>query len=417
MADRGIIGALDLGEGGFKVLAARGAGASLAVEGFGVADARGFARGRVTDINAAAEAVASAVRQAEVMADCSLDGRLVCSVGGDHLGNEIKKGHVKIQGGAVNRADIDLAIDTLQAFPIPAGRSILHVLEQEFFIDGKGRIRNPFGMSGQLLEVEALVVTAESNVIANLDACLAKAGVRPLRHMSAALAAGFATTTKDERAMGAIALDWGCGTCDYVVFKDEYAQRCDAVPCGGIDIDRDIAKIFTITLAAARQVKERIGSAEQVPVDSDASVEVKDADGVSTKPIEPHVLSMAIAPRVDEMLESLRAALPAELNKDSLPAGAVVAGGMAQLAGLAAVATSELSLKARVGRPQYAGPHAEDVASSEFATCFGLLQLWSGQEQADQDLPASGLLRWLRGVFGGGSSDQPPSSPNQEQQP
>lgn len=416
MSEPGLIGALDMGERNFTVLAGRGAGSALKIAGYGVADARGFAGGQVTDVNAAAEAVQAAVRQAEVMAGGSLDGRLVCSVGGDHLDNEVKKGHVKIQGGDVNRADVDLALDTLQAFPIPSDRRVLHVIERAFFIDGRSRISNPLGMSGQLLEVEALVVTAADAAIANLESCLAKAGVRPLKFMSAALAAGFAVTTKDEREMGVLALDWGAGTCDYVRFSDEAALSFGAERRGGIDIDRDIAKIFTISLASARMVKERIGSAEQVPVDNESCVEVKDADGVSLKPIEPHVLSMAISPRVDEMVDQLRKRDPDMFNKDALPAGIVIAGGMAQLAGLVSVLASELNLKVRAARPQYAGPHADEVANSEFATCFGLLQLWSGQEHAHQELPAPSPLRWLRSLFGG--RDQPPPPPSsQEQQP
>ena len=116
MARTPTIGAIDFGEDQFVVLAAIPTGSSFEIVGSGIASAKGFVRGMLTDISEAANSLTGAIRQAEVMAGIKLDGYVVAGVGGNHIQSEDKRAHVKIQGGAVTGADIDLAMDTLQAF-------------------------------------------------------------------------------------------------------------------------------------------------------------------------------------------------------------------------------------------------------------------------------------------------------------
>ena len=401
-----IFGAVDLGEDQFVVLAASAVGNSFEVQGCGIAQARGYERGLITDIDTASQALEGAVRQAEIMAGGSIDGNIIAAISGEHIIGENKRSHVKIQGGAVTEDDIDLAMDTLQAFPVPPEMEILHVLEQEFVIDSQGSIRRPLGMTGSLLEAEAHVVFARASAIANMRSCLAKAGASTLRLMSSALAMGVAVTTEDERDLGVVAMDWGRGTCDYSVFESGAPFKLRTVPCGGNDIDRDIAKIFRIPLASADKLKRAIGSAVQVQVDDEAAIEVKDANGRSTISVEPHILSMTIQPRIDEMLDTIKRDLGVLLDKERLPAGIVLTGGLSKLPGILEIISDEFAVPVRTASASYSGEHAEEVAGPEISVALGLLRQWmdQGMKHQGQRLRMGGLGAWLRRIFSGGTS-------------
>ena len=410
MDDRNLIASADLGQDQFVVLAAMKKGTSFEVAGCGIEASKGYSRGRIIDIGEASDALSKAVRQAELMAGSRLgskveiDGLVVGGVCGGHIQGEDKRAHVKVQGGAVSAADIDLALDTLQAFPIEQGLEILHVLEQEFSIDGQGGIRHPMGMRGSLLEAEAHVVKAASNALANHRSCMEQAGARPLKMMSTALATGVSVTTEDERELGVVSLDWGGGTCDCTVFKGGVPRMLKTLPIGGSDVDRDVAKIFHISMSSAERIKRKIGNAEQVQVDENAKVRVDSADDGDEVEVEPHVLSMTIQPRVEEMLEQVRDTLGPGVDKESMSAGVVISGGMASLSGIVPLASEVLAMPVRTSKANYTGDNAELVRGPEFAASLGLLELLVSQDGAEPVAEqAPGLGAWLkRLLFGGG---------------
>ena len=399
MSNANQIAAIDLGEDLFKVIIAEPKGTMYEIVAYGIVSAKGFARGSITNIGEVVTALEGAVRQATVMANTNINGRTIGGVSGDHLHGETKRGHVKIQGGDVTNADIELALDTLQAFPISNQMEILHVLEQNFLIDGHGDIRHPLGMQGHLLEAEALVITARKNALANIRSSLEKVNASSCKLMSSSLAAAVSVTTEDERDLGVIVFDWGSGTCDYTIFNRGNPFKIGMIKCGGIDIDRDIAKIFTISLASSQKVKHSIGSAVQVGINKDESITVKEADGVNTKEIEPHVLSMAIEARALEMLEIIKQEIGENLNKDMLPAGVVITGGMAKLRGIQETAHNELALPVRLGKPNYTGKHNEETTGAEFAVVHGLIQLWISQGLSLAKPQTGNFISWLKSML------------------
>ena len=136
-------------------------------------------------------------------------------------------------------------------------------------------------------------------------------------------------------------------------------------------------------------------------VNEEASIEVKNADGTSVTAIEPHLLSMAIQHRVDEMLEHIKEELGPLLDRDRLPAGIVITGGMAELAGLISMCHDEWAVPVRIGKANYSGTNAEEVAGPRFAASLGLLQLWLSQGQPQELVgPPGGLGSWIRKLFG-----------------
>lgn len=401
MAKERLFGAVDLGADRFIVLAAQRLGSSYEIVGCGVADAAGVSGGKITDLTRASKVLTGAVHQAEVMAGGKFDLGVVAGVAGSHITGAEKQAHVKIQGGAVSESDIELAMDTLQAFPVPPNLEILHVLEQEYLIDGHGGIHSPLGMTGALLEADAYIVTALASALSNLRSCVTDAGVNLRRSMCSGLAVGSVISTADERDLGVLTLDWGATSCDIAVFQKGVPRLLRTLDLGGSEIDRDIAKMSRVSLHEAQRVKRAIGSAIQVQVDSNASIELQKTGGGKTS-IEPHVLSMIIEARVDDLLRTLKQGLGDWLVQERLPAGVVLAGGMACLPGIVQISHDVLGVPVRIGQPNYSGTHAEEVSGPRFAAALGLLEMWKNTGFMDHQSATTGfrLGNWLKNLIG-----------------
>ena len=401
MEQQNLYAAVDLGASKFVVLTGRTVGTSFEVAGWGRVDSQGFAGCMLNDINSAAKALSGAVQQAEMMAGSKINGGVVAGVVGEHIHGEDKQAHVKIQSSQVTKADIELAQDTLQAFPLPQDMKVLHVLEQQYKIDSHGGIRHPQGMSGKLLEADAYVVSARKHALANLKSCLSGANLSCQRLLSTALATGLLLSTEDERDLGVATLDWGADSCEVAVFLEGVPRLLRTMPLGGSAIDRDIATMFRIAKDSATRVKHEIGSAVQVEVNKDASVTVAAADKGDFA-IEPHVLSMAIEARVEEMLDMLNSQLSEWFQPHQLAAGIILTGGMAHLKGIVEICHNVLKVPVRVGRHDYSGPHADELQGPEFAAGIGLLKLWSQHSMHNPVYRQSKSIgAVLRKIFGG----------------
>ena len=400
MEKTSLFGAVDLGSDQFVVLVARRVGSTYEIAGLGSAAAAGYTAGRITDLNSATKALQGAIHQADLMAGEKAELGVVAGITSRHLMGASKQAHVKIQGAAVSEADIELAMDTLQAFPIPQDYEILHILEQEYSIDGHGGIYSPLGMTGSLLEAKAYIVSNRASDLTNLRSCVTQAGVSLRRSMSSALASANVITTVDERELGVITLDWGATSCDVAVFQNGVIRQLRNIELGGELIDRDIAKMMHISLQDAKKVKNKIGSAVQVQVDDEASIKVKATSGELTA-IEPHVLSMIIEARVEDMLRKLAHELGDWLEKDKLSAGAVLTGGMACLPGILELSNDVLGIPVRIGSPSYVGPHSDEITGPRYSAALGLLELWKDQHYTDhQPVSSSKLLGWFKNLFG-----------------
>ena len=393
-----LFGAVDLGSANFVVLAAQPSGSSWELLGWGKRRARGYEGGRLTDIDAAAEVLAGAVHDAEAMAGGTFVD-VYAGVSGIYLLGEDKRVPVAIGGDTVTQADMDLAQDTLRAFPIPAGKKILHVLQQSYAIDQQPSIRQPLGMTGQLLEAEAHVVSADANALADLNRCLTKAGIRKAKLCASILGAAETATTVDERQMGVATLDWGAGVCDIAVFKDGMLRSVSALDLGGKVIDMDIAVTFRIPNAEAERLKREIGSAVQVPHDADEVRQVTTAAGDDTAEINAHVLAMTIEARVEEMFRQIGTHLETAGGASKLAAGVVISGGCANLEGLHKIAPEVLKMPLRIGRAHYAGPLYEDIANPEFATSAGLIEMHLGLVKEQPEHASKSLWRRLAKAF------------------
>ena len=384
-----LLASVDLGSSQIVATAAARRGSGFEIIGVGKTAAAGIECGILTDIGAASSALASSLREAELQAQTQLSGvPIIVGVPGAMIGGQDEQAPVKIQGGTVTQGDVDLALDTLQAYPIPADREILHVLQQSFSIDKRNNVRQPLGMTGNLLLAEAHIVTAQINQLANIHSCLGSVGMKAHKIAAAPLASSLSATSEDERDLGVIVLDWGGGTCDISIFSQGVPRWFSSLPIGGGKIDLDIARTFRISVSESERIKRQIGSAVQVPQSIDKRMQVTMINGEGKIDIDAQTLSMTIESRVDEMLQQIGDAVDSFFSDrygeeaakkwrsdGEIGAGIVMTGGVANLSGIGELAHEHLGLPARISAPRYAGAMHEEIAAAEFSVAHGLLML------------------------------------------
>jgi cell division protein FtsA len=373
-----LLAALDLGSAKFTLLVAEAvAPDAFKVVGHGESTARGMSKGVVTNMEEVVAALKKTVEEAEIMSGVKLRSAFV-GVSGAHLEGAASHGAVKIQGDEVSAREIELVEENAKAVPIAAGKEILHVLAQQYKIDGQSEICNPLGMSGVRLEEDVHIITASVNALADLDKCVRRSGLAPVKMTMAALASGRAVLTPDERKLGACIADIGAGATDFAVFYggavgDGGALRASGViPIAGSQIDNDIAKMFHASMAGAEEIKRRHGGVSFDAAEMPETVAIADAGG-GERDLSMETLAQTIEARANELLEALGERVREFAQSERLAAGIVLTGGGARLRGLRDLAARKLSAPARVAGPRYRGELADVLSGPEFSAAMGLL--------------------------------------------
>src|SRR3977135_4013744 len=229
-------------EGGFEVI------------GMGSSPSRGLKKGVVVNIESTVNAIQRALEEAELMADCKIRD-VWTGIAGSHIRSFNSHGMVAIKDREVAQADVDRVVETAKAIPIPADQQILHVLNQEFVIDGQEDVREPLGMSGMRLEVKVHIVTGAVSAAQNIMKCVRRCGLEVRDLMLQPLASADAVLLDDERGLGVCLVDIGGGTTDIAVFTDGAIKHTSVIPIAGDQITNDIAMALRTPTKDAEELK------------------------------------------------------------------------------------------------------------------------------------------------------------------
>ena len=218
--------------------------------------------------------------------------------------------------------------------PIPSNREVLHVERRGFSVDGQEGVKDPLGMSALRLEVETHIVTASATAVQNLSKCVAAAGVKIDELVVNSLASAEAVLTETEKDLGVAVADIGAGTIDLALFQDGSPFHTRVLPVGGNNVTNDLAIGLKTSLQVAEELKVRHGSCDlrDVPEDEEISVSVLGEDAGRT--VSRLEVCQIIEARMRETFELLRNEIRAA-GVGMLPAGLILTGGAAQLAGIA----------------------------------------------------------------------------------
>lgn len=347
------------------------------IVGIGAAPSEGLKKGVVVNLDATAQAIEEAVKEAEVTAGCEIH-TVVANVGGGHIRGFNSHGVVGVRNREVDQSDVDRVLDAARAIALPADRDILHVLPQDFVLDGQDGIRNPVGMSGVRLEARVHVVTTLTPSAQNVIKCCQRTGLHVADLVLEPLAAAEAVLSQEEKELGVALIDLGAGTTDVLVFQQGALKHTAILSLGGNHVTNDIAAGLKTHFREAEVLKQRSGCALARAVRRDQTVEVAGVGGRNPRLVSRQLLAQVIEARVEELLTLARHQIVKCGFDESLGSGVVLTGGTALLEAIVPLAEGIFETQVRVGVPQdqdtTGGGLVQSVRSPAFAAAVGLVR-------------------------------------------
>jgi cell division protein FtsA len=379
------VAVLDIGTTKTVALIAEAVADGVRVLGVGMAPSEGIRKGVVVDVKLAAQSIALAVEQAERMANMSIEGAYV-GIAGSHIASINSRGVAPIpHGRAVTQDIVQRAMDAAQAIAVPDNREVVHAIARGFSLDGQDGVRDPIGMMGYRLEVEAHIVTGAVASIQNLYKAVEAAGVRVIELALEPIAAGEAVLTQAERDLGVALVDIGGGTTDIAIFIEGSVWHTVVLPIGGMHLTNDLAVGLRAPFAAAEEIKIKYGTVLVDDARPEEMIELAAFGDEEMRVVSRREVAEILQARAEEIFSMVLTEIKRSGYDGLLPAGIVLCGGTAQLAGIKTFAREIIGLPSRVGSPQKMEGMAERVTAPAYATSVGLAH-WGVREADRQTL-------------------------------
>ncbi|NIN69887.1 MAG: cell division protein FtsA, partial [Anaerolineae bacterium] len=276
----------------------------LRIVGIGVAPSRGLRKGVLVDIEEASQAIAVSVERAEQISGYHIDSAYV-SIAGAHVSAINSRGVAAISRGerSIVQEDIDRAMEAARAIAIPHNREVIHAIPRGYTIDDQDGVRNPLGLRGFRLEVEAHIITGASASIHNLVKCVQETGVRIMDLVLQPIAAGEAVLNNAEKELGVVLVDIGGGTTDMAVFIDGSVWHTVVLPVGGNHLTHDVAVGLRTPFTVAEMLKVQYGHTMPDTIGQDESIDANSFGDNSHRSVSRRRLAQIIRVRAEEMLE------------------------------------------------------------------------------------------------------------------
>ncbi|HUN74452.1 MAG TPA: cell division protein FtsA [Steroidobacteraceae bacterium] len=370
--DRNIVIGLDIGTSKVVALVGEASGDSIEVLGIGSQPSRGLKKGVVVNIESTVQSIQRAVEEAELMAGCEIHS-VYAGIAGSHVRSLNSHGVVAIRDREVTHGDVEHVIDAAKAVAIPADQKILHVLPQEFIIDGQEGIRDPIGMSGVRLEAKVHIVTGAESAAQNIEKCIQRCGLEVEDIVLEQLASSFAVLTDDEKELGVCLVDVGGGTTDIAVFSAGAIRHTAVIPIAGDQVTNDIAVSMRTPTQHAEDIKVRYACALSQLANPDETIEVPSVGERPARRLARQTLAEVIEPRYEELFGLVREELRRSGFEETIAAGIVLTGGSAKMEGAIELAEEVFHMPVRLGLPQQVEGLAEVVRNPIFSTGVGLL--------------------------------------------
>jgi cell division protein FtsA len=366
----------------------------LNIIGMGTQPSRGLKKGVVVNIEATMNSIQRVLEEAELMADCKIT-EVYTGIAGSHIRSLNSSGMVAIKEKEVTQADIDRVVETAKAVAIPNDQQVLHILPQEFIVDGQEDVREPLGMSGVRLEVKVHIITGAVSAAENITKCVRRCGLEVKDLMLQPLASAMAVLSDDEKELGVCLVDIGGGTTDLAVFVNGAIRHTASIPIAGDQVTNDIAMALRTPTKDAENLKRDFGCALRQLASASDIIEVPGVGERGPRQLSRQTLAEVIEPRVEELYTLVQAELRRSGFEEMLSSGIVLTGGSAVMRGMVELGEEIFHMPVRLGVPAYMGGLADVVRSPRYATAVGLLL--EGRDQFRRDRDSRGRTS---GVFG-----------------
>jgi len=391
-----LVAALDIGT--TKIVALVGevdAHGQIYVIGHGEAPAEGLRRGVVVSMEKTVNAIRKAIDDAQMISGTEID-RVTTGIAGEHVRSINSHGVIAVSrtDNEITSADVNRAIEAAKAVAIPVDREIIHVIAQEYNVDDQTNIKNPIGMTGVRLEVEAHIVTASVTTAKNLYRAMERCNLAIEHVVLESLALSNVLLTEDETDSGVILVDIGGELTNVSVFFDGAIRHTAIVPLGGRNITNDIAIGLRTSPLEAENLKIAFGAAMSSLVESRDMIPLHHANGKHGKEISRRILASIIESRLEEVLSLVMREMR-QVGLSHIPSsGAVLTGGGALLPGAAQLAEQIMDMPVRLGTINGFENTPDELRNPRYATVHGLLSY-----AIQHEFPTAGKKENLRGFM------------------
>jgi cell division protein FtsA len=384
-----------------------GAQPVIDIVGIGTAPSTGLRKGVVINIESTVESISKAIEEAELMAGVEIS-TVYTGIAGGHIKSFNSTGIVAIKDGEVSEQDVQRVIDAAKAVAIPLDREVIHIIPQEYTINGQDGIRDPIGMSGVRLESKVHIVTGAVSSAQNIIKCANKAGLNVAEICLEPIASSEAVLTEDEKELGVVLVDIGGGTSDIAIFKDGAVVFTGVLAIGGNHVTNDIAVGLRTPQAEAEAIKIKYGCAMAGMVKSDETIEVAGVGGRKARVLSRKLLAEIIEPRIEEIFSLIHQEVAKSGYLDSLSGGLVITGGATLLEGMPELAEFIFEMPVKRGLPLGIGGLRDVVNSPKFATAVGLLKYGAKNIQKSKfpirekniyDKVRGSMRSWIKDLF------------------
>jgi cell division protein FtsA len=353
--------------------------------GAGVAPSRGLRKGVVTDVKETTQAIAEALEQAERVAGFTVESAYV-GIAGAHIQSTNSRGVAAIHSGrGVTQDEIERAMEAAEAIAVPQSREIIHSIPRGYTLDGQDGVKDPLGMVGFRLEVEAHIVTGAAASIQNVVKAVEGAGVKVADLVLEPIAAGDAVLTSAEKEMGVVLADIGGGTTDIAIFIDGSVWHTIVLPTGGINLTNDLAVGLRTPFSAAEEMKIKFGHADPNQIPETEYIDVTAFGDEGKRTVSRREIAEILSARAEEICQLILTEVKRSGYDNLLPAGVVLCGGTAELSGMKTFAREILQMPVRVGLPRDIEGFTDRVSTAAFATSVGLMQ-WGWKQRELESL-------------------------------
>jgi cell division protein FtsA len=347
----------------------------LKILGIGRSPSEGLTRGVVTNIEKTVQSVRVAVADAEAQSGVKINAVTV-GIAGDHIQSFQSRGVIAISrpDNEITKEDVDRLIEDTRRVALPLDRKIIHVIPQQFIVDGQDGIYDPVGMAGVRMEAVVHIVTGLVTAAQNIYRCVQRAGLQVNDMVLEPLASSYAVLDEQEKEVGVALIDIGGGTTDLAVFEERTIRHTAVIGVAGKKVTDDIRKGLGLLGDQAERLKVEHGFAYEPAVVDNQPILLPGIGGRPPQEIDKQLLCKIIQPRMEEILEFVAMEIKRSGYSRHLSAGVVLTGGGSLIKGTAELAKEVMGMPVKIGIPTGFGAGlVREIENPIYATGVGLV--------------------------------------------
>jgi cell division protein FtsA len=376
------------------------AAGSLTIIGLGQSRSRGVRKGELADASTAGDDIRNAIVEAEKMADVEIRSVYLGVTGGHIRGFNNRGVHPVVSADReISREDVQDVIQNAKAINLPAENHVLHAIRQHFHVDGQDAIVDPIGLLGARVEVDMHVVHGNFNRLQNPIRAVKGLQLEVEAIVFNGLASSLALLSNEQKEMGALVIDIGGGTTDYVVYGGGIIKHTGVLAVGGDHVSNDLAYGLKVPLSKAEQLKIEHGGALVEDSVKGQTITTVNELGLAQKPVNLEHLRRIMSLRLEEVFQLMEEELSQAGLLDYIRSGVLICGGGARIPGIQKLAEKIFQLPASLGKTNSISGLKSALDQPEFATAIGLVKFGSFQQKKKAG-PGS-FSRVLKETFGG----------------